>query len=152
MGTVAVITDFDSYPITLLEWGSELYRQSVDNVFDTVIQQLLRFDALDTLQDVIIDDDGVTLLLCFDPILTQAEVQAVLKALQSTYRQAKLIDSPGKDTSAWWVIEIGSLAQTAAEVTDAGAVEPFEPGFVPASDPANSIAKVVDVDAALQKV
>lgn len=136
----------------LLTEREGVYQETADDILDRVIQKLVLLDVLDAIQNIILGDNR-EIYICFDPILEEDEILAITQVIKSLYNQTTLIDRPG-ETSAWWVIEIGQVGDTAVHLSNVG----MKPGPAmatmakPASDMASQIAAKVDVDAALAAI
>ena len=129
-------------------------RETSDEILGHVIQKLILMDVLDGLQDVVFDDDGGALFLCFDPVMSKDEMLAIENQLKQTYPQTMLSDVPSEHCS-WWVITIGKISDTASQVAVAGTgPAPSGPGVIAKTgkDPLSAIAKEVDTEAALDAV
>jgi hypothetical protein len=130
-----------------------VYQQTTDDVLDNVIQRLVLCDALDAVQDIILGDDG-EIFLCFDPVLEQDEIDAIVGAIKEKYPQAVCVDTPEGGVQ-WWVVEISRISDTAVEIANTNtAMVPSTPpakGIIAkkADDTISSIAKEINVDAAL---
>lgn len=133
----------------LLHEREGVYQETMDDMLDKIMQKLTLLDVLDAIQNVILGDNG-EIYLCFDPILEEDEILAITQVVKALYNQTTLIDEPG-ETSAWWVIEVGQVGDTAVHISNVG----MKPGGTmdtmakPASDVASQIAAEVDVDAVL---
>jgi hypothetical protein len=136
----------------LLTEREGVYQETADDILDRVIQKLILLDVLDAIQNIILGDN-CEIYICFDPILEEDEILAITQVIKSLYSQTTLIDQPG-ETSAWWVIEIGQVGDTAVHLSNVG----MKPGPAmdtmakPASDVASQIAAEVDVDAAISAI
>lgn len=139
--------------LALLLERTDIYQQTADDILDCIIQKLIIADALDALQDVLISEDG-GLVLYFDPILAQDEMETIIILLRESYPQVSLAATPDTDDSQWWVVEIRRLGDTAVQIATAGR----EDGQIPppcgviakfGGATMTSIAKEIDVDAAV---
>jgi len=131
--------------------------ESIDDSLDKILQRLILVDHLDSLQDIIIEEEKGTLYLCFDPVLTQEEVQIVLDAVKATYPQAVLSDNPGPQSSAWWVVTVALVKDAEAAVMGSGQAAPGaenEQGVIAksGSSPVTALARSVDVGKALDAI
>lgn len=133
----------------LLTEREGVYQETADDILDRVIQKLVLLDVLDAVQNIILGDNN-EIYICFDPILEEDEMQAILQVVKALYNQTTLIDRPS-ETSAWWVIEIGQVGDTAVHISNVGMKpgSPMDSMAKPASDVASQIAAEVDVDAVL---
>ena len=128
--------------------------KSMDDILDEVIKKLAVLDVLDALQNVVLDS-GV-ILLCFDPVLTQDDMDIIVTDLKMGFPQVELVGMPGATNgSDWWVVEVSSITDAARAVSYAGVAknspEELEKGTVAkqAKTVMNDIANSVNVDAAI---
>jgi hypothetical protein len=97
--------------------------RSVDDIFDALMRRLVVIESTDVLEDVEFTDKG-GIYLFFDPSLSPAEVDEVMRALQSEEPGMVLIASPDKSlpgetaTSDWWVTYLPGKTQEGQEPID----------------------------------
>lgn len=146
--------------VDLNENSFDLYQSTTDEMMDNVIQSLIYIDALDTLQDVIMDTDE--LYLFFDPYLKQNDVEDVLiNNLKNSFPVANIVATPHGSDSDYWVVQIakeqpaindfsqGEEINYPGNVPDP--VHPGDPGVMakPSKQAAQEIGKDIDVEAAI---
>ena len=124
---------------------------TVDEIVDRVIKRLVVREELDTLQDILHDED--TVIFCFDPILLLDEIQDIVSSLKLLYPQAVLVSEPGNDTGAWWCVEITKIEQVAQEVAAAGqqSVDAVDVAKGTMAKPSNTLAAQITQDLDLNK-
>lgn len=86
--------------------NEDIDKETSNDILDKIIQSMILIDMMDALQDVYIDDENSGLILCFDPVLDNEEINLVLATIKQKYAGAKLTSSPREDDSSWWIIEI----------------------------------------------
>jgi len=133
------------------------FLETTDEIVDGIVQKLVIMDALDALQDIILDDNII--YLCFDPCVEQDEMDVIMTMVKQAYPQALLASKPDGKDSPWWVVQISRVTGIAAQVVGAPVSDDTAPAMgkdgviaQAAAEPIGNIVKNISVDQVITSV